>query len=78
MRTLVCNWEAEVTTIQADNQEVRAWLLEALAQQSQDEERARAAEQRTKEADELKATLDAKVTALAIAEDQLPQERTAR
>jgi regulator of replication initiation timing len=78
MRTLVCNWEAEVTTVQADNQEVRAWLLEAQAQQSQDEERARAAEQRTKEADELKATLDAKVTALAIAEDQLLQERTAR
>jgi uncharacterized coiled-coil protein SlyX len=31
-----------------------------------------------KEADELKATLDAKVAALAAAEDQLRQERTAR
>jgi chromosome segregation ATPase len=34
MRTLASNWEAEVTTVQADNQEVRAWLLEAQAQQS--------------------------------------------
>jgi hypothetical protein len=36
------------------------------------------AEQRAKEADELKATLDAKVAALAIAEGRLLQERTAR
>jgi hypothetical protein len=78
MRTLATNWEAEVGTVRADNQEVRTWLLEAQAQQSQAEERARAAEQRDKEADELKATLDAKVVALAIAEDQLLQERTAR
>jgi regulator of replication initiation timing len=78
MRTLASDWEAEVTTVRADNQEVRAWLLEAQAQQSQAEERARAAKQRAKEADELKATLDAKVAALAIAEDQLLQERTAR
>jgi hypothetical protein len=34
--------------------------------------------QRAKEADELKATLDAKIAALAIAEDQLLQERSAR
>jgi hypothetical protein len=67
-----------VTTVRAENQGVRAWLLEAQAQQSQAEERARAAEQRAKEADELKATLDAKVAALAIAEDRLLQERTAR
>jgi chromosome segregation ATPase len=78
MRTLASNWEAEVTTVRADNQEVHAWLLEAQAQQSQAEERARAAEQRVKEADELKATLDAMVAALTIAEDQLLQERTAR
>jgi myosin heavy subunit len=77
MRTLATNWEAEVTTVRADNQEVRAWLLEVQAQQSQAEERARAAEQRVKEADELKATLDAKVATLAIVEDQLLQERTA-
>jgi chromosome segregation ATPase len=44
MRTLASNWEAEVTTVRADNQEVRAWLLEAHAQRSQAEERARAAE----------------------------------
>jgi hypothetical protein len=36
------------------------------------------AEQKANEADELKATLDAKVAALATAEDQLLQERTAR
>jgi hypothetical protein len=78
MRTLATNWEAEVTTVRAESQEVRTWLLEAQAQQSQVEERARAAEQRAKEADELKATLDAKVAALAIAEDRLLQERTAR
>jgi hypothetical protein len=48
------------------------------AQQNQAEEPARAVEQRAKEADELKATLDAKVAALATAEGQLPQERTAR
>jgi hypothetical protein len=35
------------------------------------------AEQRAKEADELRATLDAKVAALATAEDRLLQERTA-
>jgi regulator of replication initiation timing len=78
MRTLATNWEAEVTTVRAENREVRAWLLEAQAQQSQAEERACAAKQRVKEADELKATLDTKVVALAIAEDRLLQERTAR
>jgi chromosome segregation ATPase len=31
MRTLASNWEAEVTTVRADNQEVHAWLLEAQA-----------------------------------------------
>jgi regulator of replication initiation timing len=78
MRMLATNWEAEVTTVRAENREVRAWLLEAQAQQSQAEERACAAKQRVKEADELKATLDTKVVALAIAEDRLLQERTAR
>jgi hypothetical protein len=65
MRTLASNWEAEVVTVRADNQELRSWLLEAQAQQSQAEERACAAEQKAKEADELKATLDAKVPARA-------------
>jgi chromosome segregation ATPase len=64
MRTLASNWEAEVVTVQA--------------QQSQAEERAREDKQKAKEADELKATLDAKVTALATVEDQLLQECTAR
>jgi hypothetical protein len=31
MRTVASNWEAEVGTVQADNQEVRAWLREAQA-----------------------------------------------
>jgi hypothetical protein len=53
-------------------------LRGAQAQQSQAEERARALEQKAKEADDLKAALDAKVAALAVAEDQLLQERTAR
>jgi chromosome segregation ATPase len=78
MRTVASNWEAEVSTVRADNQEVHAWLREAQAQRSQAEERARAAEQKAKEADELKDTLDAKVAALATAEDQLRQERIAR
>jgi chromosome segregation ATPase len=78
MHTVASNWEAEVGTVRADNQELRSWLQEAQAQQSQAEERARAAEQKAKEADELKATLDAKVAALATVEDQLRQERTAR
>jgi hypothetical protein len=34
MRTLASNWEAEVGTVRADNQEVRAWLREVWAQQS--------------------------------------------
>jgi predicted nucleic acid-binding Zn-ribbon protein len=77
MRTLASNWEAEVVTVRAADQELRSWLQEAQAQQSQAEETARAAEQKAKEADELKATLDAKVAALATVEDQLLQERTA-
>jgi predicted nucleic acid-binding Zn-ribbon protein len=72
------NWEAEVGTVRSDNQELRTWLQEAQAQLSRTEERARTAEQKAKEADELKAALDAKVPALATVEDQLRQERTAR
>jgi hypothetical protein len=34
MRTLATNWEAEVGTVRGDNRELRAWLLEAQAQQS--------------------------------------------
>jgi hypothetical protein len=32
MRTVASNWEAEVGTVRADNQEVPAWLREAQAQ----------------------------------------------
>jgi chromosome segregation ATPase len=78
MRTLATNWEAEVAAVRSDNLELHSLLRGAQAQQSQAEERVRAAEKRAKEADELKATLDAKVAALAIAEDRLLQERTTR
>jgi regulator of replication initiation timing len=71
VRTVASNCEAEVGTVWADNRELRTWLQEAQAQQSQAEERARAAEQKAKEADELKATLEAKVAALVTAEEQL-------
>jgi chromosome segregation ATPase len=75
---LATTWEAEVGTVRDDNRELRSWLHEAQAQRSQAEERARTTEQRAKEADELKAALNAKVAALATVEDQLRQERAAR
>jgi chromosome segregation ATPase len=78
MRTLAANWEAEVAGVRNDNRELRSSLQGAQAQQRQVEERARALEQKAKEADDLKAALDAKVAALAVAEDQLLQERSAR
>jgi hypothetical protein len=71
-------WEAEVSSVRFQNQEVRTWLLEAQSQQSRVEERAweaeqrsKEAEQRAKEAEELKAALAAKVAALATVEEQL-------
>jgi chromosome segregation ATPase len=78
MRTLAANWEAEVAGVRNDNRELRSSLQGAQAQQRQAEEQARALEQRAKEADDLRAALDAKVEALAAAEDPLLQERTAR
>jgi chromosome segregation ATPase len=78
MCTLAANWETEVVVVPKDNLELHSLLRGAQAQQSQAEERARALEQKAKEADELKAALDAKVAALAVAEDRLLQERTAR
>jgi chromosome segregation ATPase len=78
VRIVASDWEAEVGTVRSENQELRTWLQEARAQQSRAEERARAAEQKAKEADELRTALAAKVAALAMAEDQLRQERTAR
>jgi chromosome segregation ATPase len=77
-RTLAANWEAEVASVRSDNRGLRSSLQGAQAQQRQAEERARALEQRAKGADDLRAALDAKVAALAAAEDQLLQERTAR
>jgi chromosome segregation ATPase len=78
VRTEASDWEAEVGTVWSEKQELHTWLQEAQAQQSRAEERARAAEQKAKEADELKTALVAKVAALAAAEDQLRLERTAR
>jgi DNA repair exonuclease SbcCD ATPase subunit len=78
VRIVASNWEAEVVTVRSDNRELRTWFQEAQAQQSRAKERARVAEQKAKEANELKAALDAKVAALVTAEHQLQQERVAR
>jgi chromosome segregation ATPase len=78
MRTLATNWEAEVANVRGENRELRSSLEGAQAQQCQAEERARGLEQRAKDANDLKAALDAKVAALAIAEERLQQEHTAR
>jgi chromosome segregation ATPase len=78
MRTLATNWEAEVAGVRNENRGLRSSLEGAQAQQRQAEERVRALEQRSKEAHDLKAALDAKVAALAVSEDQLLRERTAR
>jgi chromosome segregation ATPase len=78
MRTLATNWEAEVAGVHGENRGLRSSLEGAQAQQRQAEERARGLEQRAKEADDLKAALDAKAAALVVAEEQLLQERTAR
>jgi chromosome segregation ATPase len=78
MRTLATNWEAEVADVRNENRGLPSSLEGAQAQQRQAEERARALEQRAKEADDLRAALDAKVAALAVSEDQLLREHTAR
>jgi hypothetical protein len=65
MRTLATNWEAEVAGVHGKNRGLRSSLEGAQAQQRQAKERARALEQWAKEADNLKAALVAKVTALA-------------
>jgi hypothetical protein len=78
MRTLAANWEAEVAGVRNDNLELHSLLRGAQAQQIQGEERARALEQKAKDADDLKVALDAKVATLTVVEDQLLQERTAR
>jgi regulator of replication initiation timing len=78
MRTLATNWEAEVAGVRSENRGLRSSLEGAQAQQRQAEERAHALEQRAKEADDLKAALDAKVAVLAVTEGQHLQEHTAR
>jgi regulator of replication initiation timing len=78
MRTLATGWVAEVAGVRGENRELRSSLEGAQAQQRHAEERARTLEQRAKEVDDLKAALDAKVAALAVTEEQLLQERTAR
>jgi chromosome segregation ATPase len=78
VRTVAFDWEAEVGTVRAENQDACTWLREAQSQQSRAGERAREAEQKAKEADELKAALTAKVAALATTEEQLRPERAAR
>jgi regulator of replication initiation timing len=77
MWTLATNWVAEVANVRGENRELRSSLEGAQAQQRQAEKRARGMEQRAKEADDLKAALDAKVAALAVAEERLQQEHTA-
>jgi chromosome segregation ATPase len=62
-RTLAANWEAEVASVRSDNRGLRLSLQGAQDQQHQAKERARALEQKAKEADDLRAALDAKVTA---------------
>jgi DNA repair ATPase RecN len=78
MHTLATNWEAEVAGVRSENRGLHSSLEGAQAQQRQAEEWARALEQRAKEADDLKAALDAKVAALAVTEGQLLQEHTTR
>jgi predicted nucleic acid-binding Zn-ribbon protein len=76
--TMAANWEAEVGSVHSDNRGLHLLLQEAQAQQRQAEGRARALEQNAKEADDLRAALDAKAAVLVAAEDQLLQQRTAR
>jgi chromosome segregation ATPase len=77
-RTVATDWEAEVVSVRTQNREAHAALMEALSQRSQAEERVREAEQKAKEAGELKAALAAKAAAVAAAEEQLRQEHAAR
>jgi hypothetical protein len=77
-RTLASDWETEVVAVRRDNLELHSLLRGAQAQRDQAEERAHALEQKAKEADDLKAALDATTAALAASGDQLLQERTAR
>jgi hypothetical protein len=70
-RTVAVEWEAEVASVRAQLQRDRATLEKARSWQGQAEERAR-------EAEELKASLADKAAAVVAAEEQLRQERAAR
>jgi hypothetical protein len=66
-RTLVAEWEAEVASVRAQLQQDRVTLEGLRAWQSQNEERA-------KEAEELRTSLADKAASLAMTEEQLRQE----
>jgi chromosome segregation ATPase len=70
-RTLAAEWEAGVASVRAQLQQDRATLEEACAWQHQAEEKA-------KEAEELRTSVTEKAASLASAEQQLRQERAAR
>jgi chromosome segregation ATPase len=69
-RTVAADWEAEVVSVRAQLQRDRAALEGARSWQSQAEEKA-------KEAEELKASLADKAAAIVAVEEQLRQERAA-
>jgi chromosome segregation ATPase len=70
-RTLAAEWEAEVASVRAQLQQDRATLEGTHAWQSQAEEKA-------KEAEELRTSLADKAASLATTEEQRRQERLAR
>jgi chromosome segregation ATPase len=71
MRTVAAEWETEVASIHAQLEQDRATLEGARSWQNQAEERA-------KEAEQLRTSLADKTASLAMTEDQLQQERDAR
>jgi hypothetical protein len=71
VHVVAAEWEAEVASARAQLQRDHAALEGAWAWQSQAEERA-------KEAEELRASLTDKAVAVVTAEEQLWQERAAR
>jgi hypothetical protein len=71
MRTVVAEWETELTSTRAQLQQDHATLEGARSWQSQAEEKA-------KEAEQLRSDLADKVASRAVMEEQLQQERSAR
>jgi chromosome segregation ATPase len=70
-RALAVEWETEVASVRAQLQQDRATLEGARAWQRQ-------AEEKSKEAEELRTSVVEKATSLASVEEQLRQERAAR